>query len=186
MNKKLALLAIIMVLLSMSIHGSIAYFTAEDTATNVITTGSIKIELLESTEKSDGVRVPFENMVNVLPGAQVSKIVEVKNTGENTAYIRVKVTKSIELAGEKEGPVDLSLVSYDLNTAHWTEKDGYYYYNKAVAPDDLTEPLFTKVIFDKAMGNDYQKSVVKIMIDAQATQFANNGSDPLAAAGWPE
>lgn len=185
MNRKLAVLAVVMILIAMSVHGSVAYFTAENTATNVITTGSIKIELVETAVDGNGERVPFENVINALPASEVSKIVEVKNTGESTAYIRVKVDKTIELAEGREGQIDLSLVSFDLNTAYWTEKDGYYYYSEAVAPDELTKPLFTKVIFDKRMDNLYQKSTVTILVDAQATQTANNGANALEAAGWP-
>lgn len=167
-------------------YGTAAYFTAEGTATNVITAGNIRIELLESSIGTGGERVPFENQVGVLPGCQVSKIVEVSNTGAAPAYVRVRVEKSIELAPGVEEEADLSLVTCDLNTADWTEKDGYYYYNDAVQPGALTSPLFTTVTFDESVGNAYKKCTVRIFVHAQATQAENNGSDPLEAAGWPE
>lgn len=186
MKRKIALLAVLIVCLSVISYGTAAYFTTEDIATNVITTGNIHIALLESTIGPDGERVPFENKVDVLPGCQVSKIVEVMNTGVAPAFIRIRVEKAIELAHGVEGEVDLSLVSYDLNTKDWTEKDGYYYYHYIVQPGELTSPLFTSVSFDESVGNEYQKCTVRIFIHAQATQSDNNGTDPLAAAGWPE
>ena len=49
-----------------------------------------------------------------------SKIVEVKNTGGQDAWVRVSVNKAIELAEGVEDEVNLSLISFDLNTDYWT------------------------------------------------------------------
>lgn len=115
----------------------------------------------------------------------MAKIVQVKNTGANDAYIRVSVEKAIELAQGVEGEADLTLVSLDLNTMNWTEKDGYYYYNGPLAPDASTEPLFTHVTFDTAMGNQYQGSRALVDVKAYAVQSDNNGATALLAQGWP-
>lgn len=124
-----------------------------------------------------------------MPGMDVSKIVTVKNTGDSDAYIRVKLDKTIKLSEMIELPgdngPDMSLVTYDINTADWTERDGYYYYNKVLAAGEETTPLITKVSFSKDMGNLYQNSTVKIDVTAYATQVANNGATALEAAGWP-
>ena len=116
---------------------------------------------------------------------EVSKIVQVKNVGGQAAWIRVSADKAIQLAGGVEGEVDLSLISYDLNTEFWAEKDGFYYYNTILQPNEVTEPLFTKVIFSATMSNMYQNSKAVIDVTAQATQVANNGTCALDAAGWP-
>ena len=120
-----------------------------------------------------------------MPDTEVSKIVQIKNTGEQTAWVRIALEKSILLAEGKEGDIDLSLVSCDLNTEYWTEKDGYYYYNLQLAPGEATQPLFTKVSFAKEMGNLYQDSKAVIRVDAQATQVIHNGENVFEAAGWP-
>ena len=129
--------------------------------------------------------VPFEDIDGVLPGMDISKIVQVKNTGGQAAWVRVSADKDIQLAEGVDGEVDLSLLSYDLNTAFWTEKDGFYYYNTILQPNEVTEPLFTKVIFSATMSNMYQNSKAVINVTAQATQVANNGTCALDAAGWP-
>ena len=121
----------------------------------------------------------------MLQRMEVSKIVQVKNIGGQSAWIRVSVDKTIQLAEGVDGDVDLSLISYDLNTDFWTEKDGFYYYNTILQPNEVTEPLFTKVIFSATMSNMYQNSKAVIDVTAQATQVANNGTCALDAAGWP-
>lgn len=185
MKKKTITLALIAALLAICAMGTTAFFTDRSKATNVITTGGVKIDLMETAVK-DGELAPFEDVEGVMPGSEISKIVEVKNIGESDAYIRVSVEKAITLAENREGEVDLSLVKLDLNTADWTEQDGYYYYNSALKSGETTKPLFTVVTFDEAMGNLYQQSTATVTVNAEATQVANNGTSALTAAGWPQ
>lgn len=185
MKKKLYVIALLVICLATAAYGTSAYFTHEQTATNVITSGSIKVELQEWSDTGSGL-VPFEDVEGVLPGTEISKIVQVKNTGGQAAWVRVSADKTIHLAEGVDGEVDLSLLSYDLNTAFWAEKDGFYYYNTVLQPNEVTEPLFTKVIFSSTMSNMYQNSKAVIDVTAQATQVANNGNCALDAAGWPD
>ena len=184
MKKKLCVIALLVICLAIAAYGTSAYFTHEQTATNVITSCSIKVELQEWSDTGSGL-VPFEDVEGVLPGTEVSKIVQVKNIGGQAAWIRVTADKAIHLAEGVNGEVDLSLISYDLNTDFWTEKDGFYYYSTILQPNKVTEPLFTKVIFSSTMSNMYQNSKATIDVTAQATQVANNGLSALDAAGWP-
>ena len=164
MKKKLLACSLLVIGLSTAAYGTVAYFTHEDTATNVITAGDIQIALQEWTVPEEGGEpVPFEDVIDVLPGAEVSKIVEVKNIGGQTAYIRVAVDKEIRLAAGVEGTPDTGLIAYDLNTEYWTEKDGWYYYNAPLNAGDTTEPLFTTVTFEKSMSNLYQNSSAVIL-----------------------
>lgn len=186
MKKKLLVIAAIAICASMVGYGTLAYFTYEDTATNIITAGDIQIELEYLTETEDGSLTPCEDVVeNVLPGMAVSRILQVKNTSKNDAWIRVAVDKSLTLAEGVEGEVDLSLVTLNLNTEYWAEQDGYYYYLSALKPGATTEPLFTTVTFSTQMSNLYQHGTAVIKANAQATQVTNNGSTVLEAAGWP-
>jgi hypothetical protein len=185
MKKKLSVIAAIAIFASVAVYGSLAFFNYEATATNVITTGNVKIVLEEWSKTDDGSLVPFEDIDDVAPGMEASKIVQITNTGGQDAWIRVSVEESMTLAEGVEGDVDLSLISLDWNTEDWTEQDGYYYYVSALKPGETTEPLFTTVTFAETMDNLYQDSKAYIVVDAQATQVANNGSTVLDAAGWP-
>lgn len=187
MKRKILVCALIIGVLAVSALGTLAYFTSEDTATNVVTAGNIKIELNER-ELSDGQAetVPFEDKINVVPDTAVSKIVTVKNTGNHPAYIRISVDKQIILPDGIEGEADFSLMETDFNTECWTEKDGYWYYNKSLEAGEETEPLFTGVTFAKDMDNIYQNSTAKLTVKAFGVQSENNGSNPFETNGWPE
>lgn len=182
MKKKLLMLSAVAICIAILAAGTLAFFTAEDTAHNVITTGGVDIKLYEwgNDEKTE----PFEDIEGLLPGMEVTKIAEVKNTGGAEAWIRVRVTKDIALQGD--GEADPDMVSLDLNKEFWAQgNDGYIYYTRALKPGETTEPVFTTVRFDAAMGNEYQDAKATVDVLAQAVQTANNGTSARDAQGWP-
>lgn len=188
MKEKLSVVAIVAIFLAIMSAGSWAYFTASEQVHNVITTGGVDITLHEWANEDR--TEPFEDLTGVMPGRQVTKIPEVENSGENPVFVRVKLTKAITWAEgvELTDEVNPDLITIDLNETDWVEKDGYYYYKKVLPAGETTEPLFTTVSFDAAMGNVFQNAQVSIDITAQAVQSANNGengTDPLKALGWP-
>lgn len=188
MKRRIWMCAVVAIGFSILASGTGAYFTAEEKVHNVITTGNVDIDLIEKTDfdsDGDGELDDFENVSSVTPGTEVSKIVTVKNTGGQPAWVRIKVEKSITLADGVIGEIDESLISYDINTEYWIEQGDYYYYTEALAPGATTEPLFSKVSFAPEMGNLYQNCTVAIDVQAQATQVANNGTTVLEADGWP-
>ena len=187
MRKKLIAGAVVAICLSLLAYSTSAYFTTEKTATNVITSGDIDIQLQE-TAMQNGQEVLFEQpqeRVKVMPSQKMSKIVRVKNTGANAAYVRISISKSIELVKEVQDEPDVSLLELDFDSENWTAKDGYYYYNMPLEPGDTTEALFNSVTFSPSMGNMYQNSTAIIEVKAQATQVKNNGASVFEAAGWP-
>lgn len=187
MKRKILCLSVIAIMLAILAAGTIAYFTAEGRAHNVITTGSINITVVEQQKGENGMTVeyPTEPITNVVPGAEISKIVTIRNDGKSTAWIRVKVGTEIKLVGE--GVADTSLIVLNFDDKNWTEKDGYYYYNKPVDPTESTTALFDTVKFDPQMGNEYQNCTVNINIYAQAVQTANNNPEGgvTEVKGWP-
>ena len=182
MKRKLLILSVLVICVATLAAGTLAYFTSEGTAHNVITTGGVDITLQEWAD--EGKTKPFEDLTGIMPGMTVTKIAEIKNTGASEAWVRVKVEKNIRLAGE--GEVNPDLVELALDTANWTEKDGYYYYNKALKPGEVTAPVFSAVTFNASMGNEYQNATATVDVYAQAVQTANNGETALNAQGWPK
>ena len=184
MKKRMLTAALALCCLAVLATGTLAYFTAEETAQNVITMGSLKMELVELNEKDE----PWEDVENIVPGMEVTKKAFVKNTGTVDFYTRVKITKTfVPAQGEEKPELNTKLVRLDINEKYWEPgNDGFYYYKKPVAPGEKTEPLFTTVTFSTKMGNEYQNVKVIIDLDAQAVQSRNNGESALEATGWPE
>lgn len=186
-TRKIFAAAIIAICLSIVAYGTLAYFTYEDTATNVITAGNIKIAVQEWTLNDAGERVPFTNPIQVMPGQVVSKIAEVKNTGDHTAWIRIALDEVLTLADGSTDTSEKAVLSYNIDSQKWIlHSDGYYYYHEPVAAGETTAPLFTEVTFSAQMGNVYQESIATITVHAQGVQKANNGETVFEAAGWPD
>lgn len=194
MKKKLTILSLLAICAALTASGTLAYFTAEGRAHNVITTGGVSIQLIETMQSGDAiVDFPEEGITGVMPGTAVSKIVTVKNVGPNDAWIRVKVDQAITGTDKEELPLTIGendpVMSFEVDSEKWTFEDGYYYCTEPVAPEDGVL-LFNEVLFSSAMGNEYQNCTAKIFVSAQAVQSANNpipeGGTVTDIPGWPE
>ena len=189
MKRKVLILSVLAILIAILAANTLAYFTADTKAHNVITSGGVSIKLNEWANEARTEK--FEDKTGVMPGAEVTKIVEVENVGTGTAWVRVELSIEVWLGDEyeEELPAEPVHLMYGdtagCNTTDWTYQDGYYYYNKPLAPGETTEPLFTTVTFDPKMGNEYQNSTAHVDVNAYAVQSANNGEDVLSANGWP-
>ena len=200
-KSRIALIALAIGCIAMLGAGTAAYFTVQDTAYNVITTGILDMTLVEKT--TDGAQPGTEledlpefpvyedgtpGVVNVMPGETVSKIPYVENSGTADFYTRVKVTLAIKAEDGSTLETDEVLALEGIKPDVWVLKDGWYYYTEAVAPGSRTEPLFTGVTFDaEDMGNEYQNAEVRIDVYAQAVQSKNNGDtwQDVNDASWP-
>ena len=182
MKKRILLMALAAILVGCAIGGTMAYYTNQNTATNVITSGNIRAELQEWADLD--MTVPYTDPEDsLMPGEDVTKVVTVKNTGGYDAWIRVRVATTAQGDGiPTAGELPMSM---DFNTTDWTEKDGWYYYNAALKPAGTTEALFTTVNFPEAMDNEWQSATFLIDITMQAVQVVHNGDSALDAAGWP-
>lgn len=186
MKRKLFFIAVIVICLSLTAYGTLAYFTAEDTAHNIITTGNVDIQLLEWADEGKTQPFPEEGISGVMPNTSVTKIVEVKNTGLGAAWVRVMVMKDIKLAEGVDAESTTGVMEIDFDTEFWYQSiDGFYYYKTPLEPGETTKPLFTNVTFDPKMGNEYQNATATVTVSAHAVQSANNGEIWSLADGWP-
>lgn len=170
--------------------GTLAYFAVDGTATNVITTGGIAIDLIEKMEQADGTLVDFpkDGVTGIMPGQSVSKIVSVENTGPNSAWVRIKV--EAEMVNQQGETLALEVgdgKAMDITVLEgWTDGgDGYFYFDKKVKPGRSTTVLFEEVRFNAQMDNSYQNSTATLTVKAEAVQTDNNGETVMEAAGWP-
>lgn len=194
MKRKILAIALVVICLSTLGYGTLAYFTAEDTARNVITSGKLDIAIEEWQQTADGlVHYPKDEPIVVLPTAVVSKIVTVKNN-EAESFIRAKLEVTLKnAAGEVKEmtPEEMErIIRLSLNSEDWLRKSGddiWWYYDSAVDTGEATAPLLTQVEFDGPnMTNEYQNCTLEIDVIAQAVQTANNEPTVLEALGWPE
>ena len=94
MKKKITALCLCVALLAIAVVGaSLAYFTDTKSATNTFSVGNVKIDLIEQEKTVNGL-VDFKQDKTLVPGKSndgnaVSKIVTVKNTGKNDAWVWV-------------------------------------------------------------------------------------------------
>ena len=98
MKRKLLLLSVLAICVATLAAGTLAYFSADGTARNVITTGNVSIAVEEWADADK--TQPFEDLTGIMPGTTVTKSAEVRNTGEADAWIRVRLTSDIRLTGD--------------------------------------------------------------------------------------
>lgn len=179
MKRKILLLCMVALLLSIVSAGTYAYYTKTATATNVITTGGVDVTLHETC--ADGTVYPSAP-ITILPGDVVSKIVTVENTGGHPAYLRIRLTPGVN----DSNLTAADCIQLDINQENWTKIGDYYYYNTVLPAGETTEPLFTQVTFiGEKVTNAYLGKLFSLDMTVFAVQSEHNGDTPLEA-GWPD
>ena len=168
---------------------TVAYFSDKIETNPVITISGTNLagELIENTV-INGAVVSGPVAVRVMPGNTVAKSVAVRNTGSIDMYLRMTVDVEFQLSEEYEdASVDPTLVELMINDDYWYDSDdGYYYYKEAISHGEITEPLFTEVIFSGDMDNTYTNSTITFRIKAYAVQSNGNELSVFEAQGWPD
>lgn len=167
-------------LLTLFTQESISYYSTIGKATNVVTSGNVKLKIHERTDQ--GTEFPEEG-VYIMPGDVVSKEVSVENICKHPFYLRVKVlygVNSEELSAE-------DCFKLNIDETNWTYIDGWYYYNGVVQPGQMTEAVFTNVeIIGDKVDNSYLGKTLTLTVAAHAVQTENNAANfAWEAQGWP-
>lgn len=160
MNKRkiLLLAALLAIVAILGVGGTLAYFTAEDAATNTFTVGNVKIDLTEPNWDASG----SADAPEVYPGEALKKDPTVTNTGANPCFVRVEVTGLDCLKGDGDGDdmlihVRTNYVVDALGEGWVLHTDGYYYYIKVLGTSDtdkVTTPVFDSIVIPTALTND--------------------------------
>jgi len=147
-------------LLALTIGGTLAWLSTKDTPiTNTFNPSKVACEV---TESFDGT---------------VKSSVNVKNTGDIDAYIRVKlVTYRTNKQGQHIGGT--AEIPAFTPGAGWVAYNGYYYYTKPVAPNAQPEKALIDSIELKASYDDADGGKQAIDVMAEAIQ-----SVPAEAVG---
>lgn len=164
MNKKRILLVALCVVLvaALAIGGTVAWLTASsDAVTNTFTPGDVTVEIKETVKNN------------------IKKSVQIKNTGNVDAYIRVAVVVNCI---DADGNVILGTPSTWTAASVWTKLGGYYYYNSVVHAGGTTDNLLDG---DGVVLNDSDGNLYSVDILAQGIQAAGGtGNTPAVTEAW--
>lgn len=137
-------------LLALAISGTVAWLTTKDAPiTNTFNPSKVACEVTESFNGT------------------VKSSVNVKNTGDIDAYIRVKlVTYRTNEQGQHIGGT--AEIPAFTPGAGWVAYNGYYYYTKPVAPNTLPEKALISSInlTEKYIDADGGRQAIDVMAEA--------------------
>lgn len=182
MNKK-KLLTMILALVLIGVVGvgaTLAYFTDNDSATNIVTMGHVNIEL-----KEDAWTYGEDGITGVTPGQVIEKDPTITLVGDSLdAYVRIKLVvtgfEGVENADVYKEDVLENLVLGE----GWKKVGDYYYYGSELTKDNAsTTALFEKVTIPVEWTNDIAKATFNIEVYAEAIQADNLADDFFAEDG---
>ena len=180
MKKRKIILIVTLVLLFLGIGiAGIVYAANKQSAeaTNVVTVGSVNIELTMQKEEKDGT-------VQIEPEQNIENEISVKNTGKYAAYIRVKVTKdwkayksnsavdATQIAGLRLPSKDAISLNYDTTKWKYVNQNGedYYYYKDILPAGADSSVVFSpnyKILTEKTEGDGLLSNSILKDLDAQ-------------------
>jgi len=194
MSKKIIAISAAIALAALAIvGGTLAWFTASDTATNVLTTGNITMTLTETD--ATGASAEGLTINGIMPGDTIHKDPTITNTSASgeAAYVRAKFAVTGD-AGNAQGASAATVaasIDAKISTTDWLKgTDGWYYYKGTLAKNAAVK-LFNEITFaGVTYGNDYQNAKFTVVITAQATQVKNQvvaayDFTSMSALGWP-
>lgn len=192
-------MAALAVFAGMSVPYVSAYLTDNETATNTFTVGKVQVDLEEPSYPGNNT----DKTTNLVPNGEVAKDPKVENTGNNAAYVFIKMTvpranvtlvKDNGEKGTKEvqelfyfkknaDTIDKHQNNFDTNWVELTSTEGeatatertyVFGYNAAVEANHSTNPLFEKIQLKNVLENEITTGEAKnIKIDTYAIQADN-------------
>lgn len=175
------------------IGATLAYFTDQAEAENIVTMGHVDIDLTEKSEDEDSVMIEDGlRFDNVMPGDVISKIptITVADDSQN-AYVRMKMEITTP-EGSGITAKDLELLETGLrknitNQTGWSYNDGYYYYNDALEATEFVD-FFQHVDIPAEWHNNTADGSFTIKLQAEAIQEENvqPTKEGDLIVGWPE
>ena len=209
MKKKLMTVLALVLVIAMSVAGTYAYLTSQDTVTNTFTVGNVQIKLDEAKANPDGSLVANADRVKansykLLPGHTYNKdpMVTVLK-GSESSYVKMTVTFSnaaeLDAIFEPNGANLLSIFNgYD--STNWIYKGNtknadntrtyeFWYKDTVAAPDaDVAlDALFDSITVPGGINNDQLATIkgMTITVNAYAIQADGFANADAAWAAYP-
>jgi hypothetical protein len=169
-NKKSIIIASVMLLLLATVGTTLAYiFTETKPVENTFNPSKVSCAVVEK-----GYEPVSGEIQNI---SDIKSNVQIKNTGDTDAYIRVAVVVNWASAdgscvwAQKPADDDYT-ITYNLSNGWFNGGDGFYYYSKAVSPGESTSVLIdeAKQLLAAPKGTDGTQYYLSIEIVASAIQ----------------
>ena len=176
-NKKFIVITAVALLLFVTVGSTLAYiFTNTNPVENEFTPSKVACAVVENG--GDPVSGAVQNT-----GTEKTNV-QIKNTGDTDAYIRVAVVANwMSADGTKVWAQKLEdndyQISYNLGDNGWIDGgDGYYYYTKPVKPGKMTDILINSATqtVTGPVGTDGTQYYLSIEIVASAIQAEGMGA----------
>ena len=141
-----ALLASLVLLLSVSVVGTVAYLmhSTED-VTNTFTLGQVPNKVVETIEDNVKKDVKIQNLGDVdayVRAAVVVNWIETDASGNQLGISAVEPITNLD-CDHTDCDCDYKINWSGIADGSWKEDGGYYYYTGKVSPNEKTSPLFT-------------------------------------------
>lgn len=180
-KRKLMLVALSLCMVAiLAMGGTLAYLTDTEDATNTFTVGNVDITLTEEawTEEGGG----EDQGEDAYPGEPLPKDPTVTNVGSNPCFVRVSVTglnQFVEKYGED------AMIDYRTNYVvgalgeNWVlHTDGYFYYTKVLAADEVTSALFDSIVVPVELTNAEHGENLTYDVEVFAEAVQAQGAKP--------
>ena len=182
MRKKVALTAAAVVMVgTLAVGGTLAWFTDTETATNVVTMGNVDITLSEDGKDDGEVIGDGLKYDGILPGDVFDKLVTIGvEDNSNSAYVRAKIIvtgTAAELLLDEDEENDITFgaaapLEWKLERIEDDDCAVAYINKGAMEPgDDWT--VFTSIEIPGSWGNEYEDMTFNVKVVAEAIQQAN-------------
>ena len=205
MKKTLTVILALVLVVVMSVAGTVAYLTSSDTVTNTFSVGNVQIKLDEAQAKADGTLIEGAervkaNSYKLLPGHTYAKdpMVTVLN-GSESSYIKMTVTFSkaneLDAIFDPDGATlttifngyDISNWTYKGNTKNAADNTRTYefWYKEAVAAPDgnvALDALFDSITVPGSITNEQLKTIEGMTITVNAYAIQADGFTDAADA----
>ena len=171
-KKKWMLLVSLVMLLTITVGGTLAYITtSDDPVKNIFTTSQVPISVQED---------PFDGTVK--------NNVKIQNDGNTDAYIRAAVVVTWKdssgnvYAIKPEVGVDYQVTFPGDTGWGYREADGFYYYTASIAPNNQTGVLLTNCKPLKSAPADGYTLCVEIVAESVQAKGVDNGVKAVVKA----
>ena len=205
MKKKLMTVLALALVIAMSVAGTYAYLTSQDTVTNTFTVGDVKIKLDEAKANPDGSLVANADRVKansykLLPGHTYNKdpMVTVLK-GSESSYVKMTVTftKAAELdAIFDPNGATLTRIFNGYDSTNWIYKGNtenttdntrtyeFWYKETVAAPDGnvALDALFDSITVPGTINNDQLATIKGMTITVNAYAIQADGFTDAADA----